>query len=175
MTFIRTARRTDIQTIRNIERSSGEAFRHIAGLEWIADDEPMNADAYGDLIGQDTVLIAELDRSPVGFLAGYLHGRSFHIAQLSVAYGMQGKGLGTSLMTRAQDMALSLGAVEITLTTFRDLPFNEKFYASIGFRRLGEAELDARLCDILRSEAAFGLPRRRRCAMQKDLADIQVS
>ncbi|MCY1313558.1 hypothetical protein D9M70_640920 [compost metagenome] len=78
----------------------------------------------------------------------------------------QGLGLGRALIAAAIAHARdsSLGAV--TLTTFRELAWNERFYRKLGFRTLDEEGLDPRLVQILAKEATYGLPAERRCAMR---------
>lgn len=65
----------------------------------------------------------------------------------------------------------SLG--EVTLTTFRELVWNERFYRKLGFLTLGEEELGSRLAQILAKEATNGLPAERRCAMRLSLDGAQ--
>ena len=72
-------------------------------------------------------------------------------------------------MDAAISYATAKGTTAVTLTTFRDLVFNEKFYQKLGFQTLGTDELTPRLQDILGSEAENGLPAERRCAMRLDL------
>jgi hypothetical protein len=43
------------------------------------------------------------------------------------------------------------GLPALTLTTFRDLSFNEHFYQKLGYKTLDEAELPERLADILKT------------------------
>ena len=57
------------------------------------------------------------------------------------------------------------GPTEVTLTTFRDLPFNGGFYASAGFVVLEANEIPQRLAAILAEEAEHGLDLRERSAM----------
>ena len=61
--------------------------------------------------------------------------------------------------------AAARGARRITLTTFRDVPWNEPFYRHLGYVTLDESALDARLRQVLDDEAANGMPAARRCAM----------
>ena len=60
----------------------------------------------------------------------------------------------------------------VTLTTFRDAPWNAPFYARMGFRLLSGNEAGPRLTDLLRREAQRGLPLELRCGMRLDLARI---
>lgn len=54
----------------------------------------------------------------------------------------------------------------MTLTTFRDVPWNAPFYARRGFELLDDTTIGERLQTILEKEAGHGLPRARRCAMR---------
>ncbi|CPQ40710.1 acetyltransferase [Bordetella pertussis] len=66
--------------------------------------------------------------------------------------------------------AAAAGLPAITLTTFRDLPWNQPFYARLGFATLQADGLNVRLQAILAREASLGLPAARRCAMRREIA-----
>jgi hypothetical protein len=57
----------------------------------------------------------------------------------------------------------------VTLTTFRDLPWNAPFYQRLGFNVLAATEIDAHLVEALQAEIAIGFPSERRCAMRLPL------
>jgi hypothetical protein len=57
----------------------------------------------------------------------------------------------------------------VTLTTFRDIPWNGPFYQSMGFEPIASEKLDTRLSAVLADEVRKGLPAARRCAMRKVL------
>ncbi|WP_373691614.1 hypothetical protein [Hyalangium versicolor] len=59
------------------------------------------------------------------------------------------------------------GLAALTLTTFRGVPWNEPFYARLGFETLEGAAIGERLSAILRDEVLKGLPGERRCAMRR--------
>lgn len=165
--LIRTAIAEDAAILPDIERSAGSAFRSITGLEWLSDDEPMPADHHAAHIGQGTVWVAESDDQLVGFVTcrSVADENCLHIIELSVASGQQGKGIGRKLMDAVITHAKENDMTALTLTTFRDLAFNEKFYQKLGFQTLGTDQLPPRLRDNLASEAKNGLPADRRCAM----------
>ena len=169
--LIRTAIAGDAAVLPDIERSGGAAFRSIAGLEWLSDDEPMSADHHATHIGQGTVWVAESDDQLVGFVTcrSVADENCLHIIELSVASGQQGKGIGRKLMDAATIYATENGMAALSLTTFRDLAFNEKFYQKLGFQTLEADELTSRLRGTLQAEAENGLPAGRRCAMRKRL------
>jgi GNAT superfamily N-acetyltransferase len=72
-----------------------------------------------------------------------------HLEQLSVHPEHAGHGIGRALLRAACAWAWAHGYGEITLATYRDVPWNGPFYASEGFVERGPVD------DFLR---AHGLP-----------------
>jgi GNAT superfamily N-acetyltransferase len=70
---------------------------------------------------------------PVGLCRIDAVGDGAHLEQLSVHPDHMRRGLGRSLLRAAVEWAASHGYDELTLCTFRDLPWNGPFYASEGF------------------------------------------
>ena len=102
---------------------------------------------------------------PFGFLAGILKDGSVHIAEIDVVRRWQKKGVGRRLMEAVIAAAKIQGAAGVTLTTDRHAAFNAPFYASIGFRILGDEERPAELTRILEDEVVHGADPARRVAM----------
>ncbi len=167
--FIRLATADDAAKLPDIERSAGQAFLATPGLEWIAEDAVMSADLHQIYIDEGTVWVATTDKRCIGFITTAIYSDALHIVELSVEDGHQGKGIGRHLLETAREYATESGIKALTLTTFRDLAFNEKFYQKLGYQTLDEAEMPARLADILEAEIENGLPGDRRCAMQLTL------
>jgi GNAT superfamily N-acetyltransferase len=91
-----------------------------------------------------------------------------HLEQLSVHPTVMRQGLGTALLLGAVAWAAERGYPAITLTTFRDLPFNGPFYARQGFVEL--TELTPGLAAAREHERDMGLDRQSvRIAMRRDL------
>ncbi len=152
-----------------VELLGGEAFLDVPGLEWIADDDVMSAEEQRPLVEAGTVWVARDGDEIAGFLSVEEIGDDLHVRNVSVLPDCQKQGIGRALFAEAIAQANARGVERLTLTTFRDLAFNELFYASMGFVRLEEAELPKRLRDELDDEAARGLPCERRCAMVLEL------
>lgn len=170
MTLVRTATPRDAALLPGIERSAAESFRAIPELAWIAEDEVMPAEAHLPLISQGTVWIAqEEDGGAVGFLAAEGFGAELHIWEISVRGDRQSRGIGRRLLAAAEAHARGGGLAALTLTTFRGVPWNEPFYARLGYRTLDPADGHPRLAEVLGREAARGLPADRRCAMRRIL------
>lgn len=166
---IRLATDKDATSLPDIERSAGKAFLTIPGLEWIAGDEVMPAEHHQIYIDEGTAWVALSGKRHIGFVTTARYEDALHILELAVESGHQGKGVGRRLLETAKDYAIENGLPALTLTTFRDLPFNELFYRKLGYRTLEAADLSERLADILDTEIDNGLPGDRRCAMRLDL------
>jgi GNAT superfamily N-acetyltransferase len=118
------------------------------GLVWVADDA-------GELIG---------------FAAAQAYFDALHLWELAVRHDRQGRGAGRALVEAAATEARRLGLPAVTLTTFRDIPWNGPLYARLGFREIGPAELNGRLTAVLMRERRLGLDADARCAMRLDLS-----
>ncbi|UNI16963.1 hypothetical protein JDV02_003345 [Purpureocillium takamizusanense] len=169
-TIIRPATLADAPLLPAIERSAGQAFTQIPSLAWIASDEPQSEQRHLQLIRRGVSWVAvderDDDAAPIGFLNGEVLDGNLHIWEMSVHEKHQAKGVGRSLMNEAKSWSDRRGLSGVTLTTFRDVPWNERFYKALGFVTLEGAEVTPALQKILDDEARNGLPRDRRCAMR---------
>jgi GNAT superfamily N-acetyltransferase len=86
---------------------------------------------------------------PVGLCRIDGIGDAAHLEQLSVHPDHAGRGIGRALVRAGCDWARAHDFDELTLATYRDVPWNGPFYASEGFVEIGPVE------DFLR---ANGLP-----------------
>ena len=167
MIRIRQTSSRDTALLPEIERSSGELFRQCPGLEWIADDDVQSEAQHQAFVADGVALVAELDGNMVGFLTGSVEPDALHIWQIAVHKTHQRRGVGGKLIEAAQQLAVTHAAIALTLTTFRDVPWNEPYYRRLGFKTLADPELNPRLAAILCAEGEAGLPVTRRCAMRK--------
>lgn len=99
------------------------------------------------------------------FLAATVHGERLHIDEFAVAQGHQGQGLGRRMLERVVGWARDRAFHRLSLTTFRNVPFNGPFYASAGFRIWEPAPPEIQ--SLLAGEARRGL--KHRCAMVMEL------
>ena len=77
---------------------------------------------------------------PVGLCRIDAVGAGAHLEQLSVHPEHGRRGIGRALLRAGIDWAAARGYGELTLTTFRDVPWNGPFYASEGFVEVGPAD-----------------------------------
>jgi len=164
---LRRARTTDVPRLPAVEVSSGRLFDGVS-LESTADpDETLPLETLYDALRENGLWVAvDGDDRPVGFVAVTRHDDECFIAQLSVAHEAQGQGLGRELLREAIEDARARGARAVTLTTFRDVPWNAPFYSRLGFRMLAPDELSPHLAATLADEARRGLLPAERCAMR---------
>lgn len=163
---IRVAKAEDASLLPEIERSAAARFRSMADLAWIADSEPTPGEVYLPMIAAGTVWVAEDPKGSLeGFLAAEQADAELHIWEVNVLSQHQGRGIGRRLIEAARAYTEAAGLSALTLTTFRDVPWNSPFYARLGFEMLPTSSVGPRLGSILEREAGLGLPRERRCAM----------
>jgi GNAT superfamily N-acetyltransferase len=140
-TSIRLARSDDLPKLVSVERSAASLF-HSAGLGWIADSATLERASLAAMCDNGTLWVAvDPADEPVGFLAAHEMDRQFYIAEISVARSHQRQGLGRALMVAAIASARADGYRRVTLTTYRDLPWNGPFYSRIGFAEIDASEL----------------------------------
>lgn len=165
MQTIRQANDVDAMALPDIERSSGETFRHIPDLAWIADDKVTSQERHEKLIQQGTVWVAQDNQKIItGFLTAELHQDALHIWQMSVRYDQQRQGIGRSLIRAAELWARSRHLTALTLTTFRDVPWNAPFYRACGFEIVNPFARPM-LLKVLDAEREAGLSIEQRCGM----------
>jgi len=167
---IRFARTDEVDVLAEIERVAGEMFRDV-GLDVIADDPEPPAGMYLAAIGMDAIWVAELDGKMVGYTwvedLGGPDDPAPHLEQVSVRPECGGRGIGTALVEEAVAWARRVGGQALTLTTFRDVPFNGPWYERRGFRVVPDDQLDPRLRAVRAHEAERGIDVAPRVVMRR--------
>ena len=164
---IRPTTFSDAATLPAIERAAGERFREIPPLAWLAGGEVISTEEHLNYAERGLSWLALANDQPVGFILAGAHPSSLFIVELSVDLDWQGKGIGRQLIACVAGHARTLGLASLTLTTFRDVPWNAPFYAKLGFEYV--AELTPELSEKREEEAAHGLAYNSRCAMRLPL------
>jgi len=159
---IRPARRDELELLLEIEREAGRAFADI-GMPEIAEDDPGTVD---DVAGA-WVAVDEHDR-PVAYLVNSVVDGCAHVDQVTVAPSHARRGLGAALIDH---LAAVSGAPALTLTTFRDVPWNTPYYERLGFRVF---EPGPELAGLMREEAERIPGEAPRVAMRREIPVTQV-
>ena len=163
---IRAARPDDGPVLQQIEGLAGERFRDV-GLDAVADDDPLALDVLTSyaVAGRAWVAVDANDRPLAYVLIDVVDGAA-HIEQVSVLPEHQGRGVGRALVEVVREWAVAAGLVAITLTTFRDVPWNAPLYAHLGFEIVPEDSLGPGLRAIRDAESAHGLDPATRVCMR---------
>ena len=160
------ARAEDVSEIPNIELA---AARLLCGHA----PESVLSETTGDAVLHEAVRqghlwVALAGDAPVGFAhVEVIDARTAHLEEIDVLPAHGCRGLGTRLVEEVCHWAASAGYDSVTLTTFRDVPWNMPFYERLGFRVVPGAELSAALRAIVEDETRRGLDPSRRVAMER--------
>jgi GNAT superfamily N-acetyltransferase len=163
---IALARARDLPALPAIERAAarllvGQAPESILD-ETTSDEELRAAQRLGHL------WVALLDDQPVGFAhVKILEARDAHLEELDVLPEHGRRGLGTQLVTAVCAWAAGQGYESMTLTTFRDVPFNMPFYESLGFAPIPDAIVSPALRALVNDEMRRGLDPSNRVVMRR--------
>lgn len=157
----------DDRALLDIEKRATELFRPY-GYDFVADAPYRTVEwLRGVMSCQDVWVALTTGGTPVGFamaapLAGY-----FHLKELSVDPEHGQRGIGSALVQSVVSAAEAKGLAGVTLTTFRDVPFNAPFYARRGFVEPSPDEAPEPLIDLVAKEAPEGVALESRVLMWK--------
>lgn len=94
---------------------------------------------------------------PAGFaMIGWVDG-NIHLEQLAVHPEHMRQGIGGRLVAAVREHARAVGAPAVTLTTFRDVPWNAPWYERHGFAALPPEEWGPELEALVKHERELGI------------------
>ncbi|MFI9008036.1 GNAT family N-acetyltransferase [Actinosynnema sp. NPDC053489] len=158
---LRPARPDELPLLPPIERASGEPFRD-HGMPEIADDEPMPLSTLARL----HVWVAA-DPRPVAWIAVEPVDGAAHVEQVCVHPDHARRGIGAALLDHVGRWAAARGLTALTLTTFRDIPWNGPYYRRLGFHEV--VDPSPGLAAVVAAEAARGLDPATRVCLRRPL------
>jgi len=149
-----------------VERRAAEKFR-LVGYLFAADGPVRDESEHRRVLEDGATFVAADGADLVGFaMFAPLDGEA-HLLEINVDPRRQGEGLARRLIDAGSDWARSKGFDAMTLTTYRDVPWNAPFYARLGFAAF-EPGLDRLgLHAAITEEAASGFAAAPRIAMRK--------
>jgi GNAT superfamily N-acetyltransferase len=165
---IRLAGRDEVSTLPRMQAEAGRRFREI-GMERVADGGVPDVATFARARREGCLLVAVGPDGIVGFVQLEVLDSALHVEQVTVAPAHGRQGIGTRLMRAARQLALERGYARMTLTAFRDVPFNGPFYESLGWRALPAERLTPGLAAVRQAEAEAGIDVWPRQAMVLDL------
>ncbi|MDJ0865171.1 MAG: GNAT family N-acetyltransferase [Myxococcota bacterium] len=167
---VRASRPDDLAALPDIERAASALFAGLPIEPGVLADVTTLAHFERAHAADELLVAAGPDDRPVGFAFLERVDECAHLDELDVHPDHGRRGVGAALVRGVLDRARRRGLPAVTLTTFRDVPWNAPFYARLGFRVLGDAELGPELAELVRSEHERGLRREDRVVMRCDLA-----
>ncbi len=162
--MIRPPSAREVPALRGIERAAGEAFRAV-GLPEVADDEPPPLVHLEAFRAAGRAWVACVEERPAAYLVAHVLDGCAHVEQVSVDPAFAGRRLGAALIDELAAWAHERELPAVTLTTFRDVPWNAPYYARLGFRQLAAPGPELRA--VMAAEAAALPPRAPRIAMTR--------
>ncbi len=166
---VRLAASSDVARLQEIELDAGDRFRAV-GLASIADDAPPSAAHLEGHIDSATAWVAcDVYGYAVGYATASIVDGEAHLDQISVIGAAAGHGIGRRLMDVVFGWAEAQGTESITLTTFRNIPWNGPYYERLGFVVLGAEAMGPELGSIRAEETRLGLDVDERVAMRRPI------
>jgi ribosomal protein S18 acetylase RimI-like enzyme len=136
----------------------------------IAADEPLSEATLESYRAADRAWVVESAGAVAAYVLVDIVDGAAHVEQVSVDPAFARRGLGRRLIDHVAAMAEAEGRPAVTLTTFRDVPWNAPYYRRCGFRDVAESEVGPELRQLRDAEAAHGLDPTLRVCMRRDLA-----
>jgi len=168
MYTVRPARPIDVPHLAAIELAAARLLAGHAPESVLS--ETTSAHDLIQAVSQGRLWVALADDQPVGFAhVELLEPGAAHLEEIDVHPDHGRRGLGTKLVEAVCEGAAARGYSSVTLTTFRDVPWNMPFYARLEFEEVAPPDLSAALISVLQDEVRRGLDPARRVAMRRRL------
>lgn len=169
---ITTARPRDLPLLPSVELAAGRLLVGYAPesvlTETTSQDVLTQAQRHGRL------WVALADEIPVGFAhVEVIEPSAAHLEEIDVHPDHGRRGLGTRLVQAVCAWAATVGHQSVTLTTFRDVPWNQPFYERLGFEVMSPEQLSPARRSVVRNESSRGLDPARRVAMRRSCGVTQ--
>jgi len=165
---IRPARLDELPEVQRVEREAGERFRGMGLLDHLL-DHSLSLPELSAHQRAGRVWVAVDDEQLVGFAVASVLDGAGHLEELDVVPRAGQRGIGTRLVATVCEWAAAEGFPAITLSTFRDVPWNAPFYARRGFHPVPSAELSPALREVRAREERLGIAIAQRVVMRRTL------
>ena len=166
---IRQATPLDIPALIAADRAASELFRPTGLIPDMATiPQSIPADILAEAIDSSMVVVAEDAAGPIGFALAQLKDKTLYLHQLSVDPTHGRKGLGNVLVQEVCALAEEHDCKLVTLSTFRDVPWNGPFYRRLGFKEIPRRNMAVWMLEIETAQAET-LDVSKRCFMQKSI------
>jgi GNAT superfamily N-acetyltransferase len=163
---IARARPADLPLLAAIELAAAELLRGHAPPSVL--NETTSLEVLSVARREGRLWVALADDTPVGF--AHVEVREpphAHLEEIDVHPDHGRRGLGRRLVASVCTWATTAGHRSVTLTTFRDVPWNMPFYQRLGFEVIAAHELSPVLRALVEGETRRGLDPASRVVMRR--------
>ena len=167
---VRLAEPAELVALPAIEQAASVLYGTVPGAAWLIDAPALDEATFRAAAEARRLWVAvDGDEEPVGFALVEDHDPDLHLRELDVHPDHGRRGLGRRLVEAVLDRGRSTGR-RVTLTTFRDVPWNAPFYRRLGFHELPSTEWTPALRAVMDDERRAGFDLRERVVMARDTA-----
>src|SRR6478672_2198616 len=124
--LVRLAIATDVDAMQRVGIDAGTRFRAIDDprIARCADDPPFDVDELAAAVADSRAWVATERADVVGFAIAVEVDGNVHVEEVSVLPAFGARGIGSALLEAVVASADAAGQEAVTLTTFRDVPWN---------------------------------------------------
>jgi GNAT superfamily N-acetyltransferase len=155
----------------SVEQQAATRFASLDTVAWLADAPVISESRHRAYLGAGgPCFVAESERGELlGFIVTSLIERDIFIEETSVLPRFSGRGIGSQLLRAVIGAGHRADCAAVSLTTYRDIPWNGPWYERCGFRVLEPEACPDYLRQKLSDEARAGLSPPLRVAMVFDV------
>jgi GNAT superfamily N-acetyltransferase len=133
---------SEVDVLVEVDRAASTLFEPTGLLSEEALNDHVPVEILASAAENGDLFTARLESGqPVGFALVSLRGGMLYLDQISVHPDHGKRGIGAALLTRVIDEAKRRKLRRVSLSTFRDLPWNGPFYAKHGFREIKRGDM----------------------------------
>lgn len=171
---VRPASEADFDAIQRIEAAAAHRYRD-AGLPEAADSPVLSTAMLAQFVSHGALFVATHEGRPVAFVASGPLDDAAHVAEVDVVPEHAGRRLGARLIDEVATWASARGIGRLTLTTYRDVPWNAPYYARLGFRVVPIESLGPAHRALWTSQGEQGLDLAKRVAMECETPEAKAA
>jgi GNAT superfamily N-acetyltransferase len=167
---VRPATVDDVPAMQAVETAAGERFRDIEDdrIARCADAPPYTTAGLERASNERRAWVAvDEGGAIIGFAVAWVVDGEGHLDELAVVPAHGRRGVGRALVDEVVAWTVGMQLGSITLTTFRDVPWNGPYYEKLGFHVV--STLTPALQALVDEQATWGLEPSLRVVMRRSL------